>query len=258
MSSTELEIVQFPCLGDNYGFLVHDPAANVTATIDTPDVGAIEAALKEKGWTLTDIFNTHHHPDHAGGNTSLKASTGCTVTGADNDAHRIPAIDVRVADGDTFEFGGHKVHVLEVPGHTSGHIAFWIENASVAFVGDALFALGCGRVFEGTPPQMWDSLQKLMALPDETVIYCAHEYTQSNAAFAMTVEPQNEALVARVKEIDALRAKGEPTVPTTIALEKQTNPFLRPTSPMLQETLGMVGADPVAVFTETRLRKDNF
>lgn len=253
-----LEVHMFPCLNDNYGFLVHDPAADVTAVIDTPEVAPINAALVEKGWRLTHILNTHHHFDHAGGNEALKARWHCTVVGAANDAQRIPGIDVGVADGERLEFGSTSALVLEVPGHTRGHIAYYFEEDGIAFVGDTLFALGCGRLFEGTPSQMWTSLQKLMALPDDTVVYCAHEYTQSNAAFALSVEPGNEALLARSAQIDRLRARGLPTVPTTIGLEKATNPFLRPHSPNLRATVGMEEDDPVAVFAETRRRKDHF
>ena len=253
-----LQVHMFPCLSDNYGFLLHDPEADVTAVIDTPEVEPINAALEEKGWRLTHILNTHHHFDHAGGNEALKARWGATVVGAANDAERIPGIDIRVADGDEFQFGNSTARVLEVPGHTSGHIAYYFADDGMAFVGDTLFALGCGRLFEGTPEQMWSSLKKLMALPDETVVYCAHEYTQSNAAFALTVEPDNADLKARSEEIDRLREAGVPTVPTTIALEKATNPFLRPDSPNLRQTLGMMDADTVEVFAETRRRKDNF
>jgi hydroxyacylglutathione hydrolase len=253
-----VQVHMFPCLNDNYGFLVHDPEAAVTAVIDTPEVAPINAALERKGWRLTHIFNTHHHFDHAGGNLALKERWHCTVVGAAIDAERIPGIDVRVADGERFAFGNAQVQVLEVPGHTSGHIAYYFADDGVAFVGDTLFALGCGRLFEGSPQQMWSSLGKLMALPDDTVVYCAHEYTQANAAFALSVEPENADLVARAAEIDRLRARGVPTVPTTIALEKATNPFLRPASPGLQKTLGMQGADLVEVFAETRRRKDHF
>ena len=253
-----LEIHQFPCRTDNYGFLAHDPQTGATACIDTPEVDPINAALEEKGWALTHILNTHHHGDHAGGNLPLKERWGCTIVGAANDAERIPGIDVRVADGEVYEFGSVTADVFEVPGHTSGHIAYYIESDGVAFVGDTIFALGCGRLFEGTPAMMWDSLQKLMALPDETVIYCAHEYTQANAKFALSVEPGNPELVARSAEIDALRARGIPTVPTTIGLERATNPFVRPMSENLQATIGLSGDDLVAVFAETRKRKDNF
>ena len=253
-----IEVHQFPCLNDNYGFLVHDVETGNTATVDTPEVGPINAALEEKGWQLTHILNTHHHFDHAGGNEELKERWGCTVVGAANDAHRIPGIDVTVSDGDSFALGGSNAHVFETPGHTTGHIAFYFAEDGVAFVGDTIFALGCGRLFEGTPDQMWTSLSKLMALPDETVVYCAHEYTQANAAFALSVEPDNSALQSRAQEIADLRAKGIPTVPTTIGLERATNPFVRPDSVDLQSTIGMTGDDVVAVFAETRKRKDNF
>ena len=253
-----IEVHQFPCLNDNYGFLVHDVETGDTATVDTPEVGPINAALEEKGWQLTHILNTHHHFDHAGGNEELKERWGCTIVGAANDAHRIPGIDVTVSDGDSFALGGSNAHVFETPGHTTGHIAFYFAEDGVAFVGDTIFALGCGRLFEGTPDQMWTSLSKLMALPDETVVYCAHEYTQANAAFALSVEPDNSALQSRAQEIADLRAKGIPTVPTTIGLERATNPFVRPDSVDLQSTIGMTGDDVVAVFAETRKRKDNF
>ncbi|MBX3707767.1 MAG: hydroxyacylglutathione hydrolase [Pseudomonadales bacterium] len=248
----------FPCLSDNYGFLVHEPSTGMTATIDTPEAAAIDAALAARGWKLTHIFNTHHHFDHAGGNAALKAKWGCTVVGAANDAERIPGIDVRVQDGDRVALGAAAATVLEVPGHTSGHIAYYFADDGIVFVGDTLFALGCGRLFEGTPTQMWGSLQKLMALPDATVVYCAHEYTQSNAAFALSVEPGNPALVARAEDVARRRAANQPTVPTTIGLEKQTNPFLRATSAELQAVVGLPGAGPVEVFAETRRRKDHF
>ena len=253
-----LDIHQFPCLDDNYGYLIHDPSSGATATVDTPEVAPINAALEEKGWQLTHILNTHHHFDHAGGNEALKAQWGCTIVGAANDAHRIPGIDVQVGEGDVFELGAAKAQVFEVPGHTTGHIAYYFADDGAAFVGDTMFALGCGRLFEGSATQMWDSLSKLMALPDETVVYCAHEYTQANAAFAVTVEPGNDALAARVKEIADLRAQGIPTVPTTIGRERATNPFVRPGSADLQATMDMVGSDPVAVFAEARKRKDHF
>ncbi len=253
-----LLVHQFPCLNDNYGYLIHDTDTGATATIDTPEVAPINAALKDKGWALTHILNTHHHFDHAGGNEALKEQWGCTVVGAANDAERIPGIDVRVHDGEEFQLGNSVAKVFEVPGHTTGHIAYYFAADGAAFVGDTLFALGCGRLFEGTPDQMWNSLQKLMALPDDTVVYCAHEYTQANAAFALSVEPQNQALQDRAAQIDQLRAEGKPTVPTTIGLERATNPFVRPQSEDLQATIGLVGADPVAVFAETRKRKDHF
>ncbi len=253
----QLEVFQFPCLSDNFGYLVHDPEAGVTACIDTPEVEPIEAALAQKGWQLTHIFNTHHHPDHAGGNLALKEKWGCEIVGAACDAQRIPGIDLQLADGDTFQFGGHTVQLFETPGHTVGHVVFHFVNDDVAFVGDTLFSMGCGRLFEGDATQMWSSLQKILKWPDSTLLYCAHEYTQGNGHFALTVEPQNQALQARVKEVDELRAAGKWTVPTTLALEKATNPFLRPDSADLQRTIGKVGAPLDEVMGETRRLKDN-
>ena len=251
-----LEIYQFPCLSDNYGFLVHDSESGETACIDTPETAPILAALEKTGWTLTQIWNTHHHYDHAGNNEEIKRITGCTITGPAGEADKIPAIDRAVDDGDTVMLGAHEAHVLNVGGHTLGHIAFHMEGH--AFVGDSLFALGCGRVFEGTMAQMWESLQKLNALPDGTQIYCAHEYTTSNAVFAVTIDPDNEALSQRVAEISALRAANKPTVPTEIALERATNPFLRATDANVQARLNMSGAPAVDVFAEIRARKDSF
>ena len=251
---TSLEFYQFPCLSDNYGVLVHAPDTGATASIDAPEAAAVEAALAETGWSLTHILNTHHHHDHTGGNLLLKEKTGCTIVGPQG----IPGLDVAVAEGDTYDFGGHAFAIIETPGHTLDHITYYSAADSVAFAGDTLFALGCGRVFEGTPPQMWQSLQKLMVLPPETVIYCGHEYTQSNARFAVTVDPGNEQLKKRAQEIDAARARGEATVPTTIALELATNPFLRAGDPGVQAAVGMPGGDLAAVFAEVRKRKDNF
>ena len=254
----KLEIHQFPCLNDNYGYLVHEPVSGATAAIDTPEVKPILTALEEKGWTLTHILNTHHHFDHAGGNAELKEKTGCTVIGPKGEKDLIPGIDRAVGEGDIVELGAARARVIEVPGHTRGHIAYSFDQEHVAFVGDTLFALGCGRLFEGTAQQMWTSLGKLMELPDDTVVYCAHEYTQANARFALSVEPDNTALAARAKEIDEKRARGEWTVPTTIGLEKRTNPFLRAASPDLRRVLGLEAAPDVDVFAETRKRKDNF
>ncbi|MEM7412801.1 MAG: hydroxyacylglutathione hydrolase [Myxococcota bacterium] len=253
-----LEIHQFGCLSDNYGFLVHDADAGLTACIDTPDAGPTLAALDAKGWSLTHIWNTHWHPDHTGGNLELREKTGCAILGPRNESERIPGIQTELTEGSRFDFGAHPVRVFDVPGHTSGHIAYYLPDDAVAFVGDTLFALGCGRLFEGTAEQMWHSLGKLMALPPETVVYCAHEYTQANARFALSVDPENEALAERSKEIDALRDQGVATVPTTIGAELATNPFLRAEDSGLQRALGMEGADPVSVFAETRKRKDNF
>lgn len=253
-----LEVYQFACLQDNYGFLVHDPDTGATAAVDTPEVAPINQALAEKGWQLTHILNTHHHFDHAGGNEELKAQWDCQVVGAAADAQRIPGIDVTVADGDTLMLGSAHARIMEVPGHTSGHVAYYFAEAGVAFVGDTLFALGCGRLFEGTPEQMSESLAKIMALPDQTTVYCAHEYTEANAAFAVTMEPANTALQERVREIQKLRLAGRATVPTSIGLERATNPFVRPDSAELQAVLNLSGADEITVFAETRRRKDHF
>jgi hydroxyacylglutathione hydrolase len=222
-----LVVHQFPCLADNYGFLIHDAVSGLTACVDTPDANAIQRELAGRGWRLDFILNTHHHADHAGGNLALKAATGCRIVGAAPDAARIPGIDVRVADGESFRFGTHEARVIETPGHTVGHICYAFGEDRVAFVGDTLFAMGCGRLFEGTPAQMWASLNRLAALPNDTRLYCAHEYTQANGRFALTLEPDNAALIDRMREVDACRAVGQPTVPTTVALEKATNPFLR-------------------------------
>jgi hydroxyacylglutathione hydrolase len=257
-ATSNLEVHQFPCLEDNYGFLLHDPDSGFTASIDTPEVTAIEHALQEKNWQLTHIFNTHHHFDHAGGNLELKEKTEAVVIGPRNDASRIPGIDIHVGNEDNYLFGKNEMLIFDTPGHTSGHIIFYFADAGIAFVGDTLFALGCGRLFEGTPEQMWRSMQKLLKLPDDTTIYCAHEYTEANAEFALSVEPQNQNLVERVAKIKQLRATGQPTVPTTLALERQTNPFLRPDSPDLRRTIGLLDAPDAEVFAETRRRKDNF
>lgn len=253
-----LLIEQFPCLKDNYGFLVHEPASGLTAAIDTPEVEPILEALERRGWRLDYILNTHHHRDHAGGNLALKEQTGCTIVGAAADAHRIPGIELRVTDGDRFELGAAVAEVIDTPGHTRGHIAWHFAADHALFVGDTLFSLGCGRLFEGSPEEMWRSLQRLAALPDDTRVYCAHEYTQGNARFALALEPGNAALRERAAEVDALRAAGRPTVPTTIGAEKATNPFLRAADPALRAQLAMPGAGPVEVFAEARRRKDQF
>ena len=253
-----LEIIQIPCLSDNYGFLIHDAQSGLTGAIDTPDARAINSALADRGWKLTHILNTHHHFDHAGGNLELKKKWNCRIVGPAADIERIPGIDIALGDGDSYEFGRYSAAVFDVPGHTRGHIAYYFEDEDVAFVGDTLFALGCGRLFEGTPSQMWTSLQKFLALPDQTRVYCAHEYTQANARFARTVDPNNPDLRRRAQDIDAMRARGEPTVPTSIGLERRTNPFLRPGSESLRRTLGMPHASDTEVFAEIRARKDRF
>jgi len=252
----DLQIHQFPCLSDNYGILVHDPETGDTASIDTPEADKVEAALEETGWRLTHILNTHHHPDHTGGNLALKEKTGCRIVGPGGG--KVPGIDAEVREGSSVPFGNVIAKVLETPGHTLDHIIYWFESEGIAFVGDTLFALGCGRVFEGTAPQMWQSLLKVRALPPATVIYCAHEYTLANAEFALSVDPDNERLKARVAVIKNLRADNKPTVPTTLATELETNPFLRADDPAFQAAMGMAGADPADVFAEVRHRKDVF
>ncbi|HEY5831249.1 MAG: hydroxyacylglutathione hydrolase [Hyphomicrobiaceae bacterium] len=252
----KLDIQQFPCLSDNYGVLIRDAEAGVTAAIDAPDASQVAAALKEKGWRLTHILTTHHHGDHTAGNLALKADTKCTIIGPRGEAAKVPGIDKQVGEGDTFKFGSFEVRVLDTPGHTAGHITYLIPSAGVAFVGDTLFAIGCGRVIEGNAQMMWNSLQKLMALPKETQVYCGHEYTQSNAKFALTIEPENAALVKRAKEVDQLRAAGKPTLPTNIGIELETNPFLRPSVPAIQQRLGMTGKPEWQIFGEIRERKN--
>jgi len=253
-----LAVFMFRALQDNYCYLVHDPDTGTTGVVDTPEVAPIVAALEETGWSLDFILNTHHHWDHAGGNLELKRLTGCRVVGPRADRERIPGIDISLGDGDRFEIGSHRAKIFDTPGHTSGHICYLFEDDRVAFTGDTLFSMGCGRLFEGSPQQMWSSLQKFLTWPDDTRVFCAHEYTQSNARFALTAEPGNRALIERAADVDRLRARGLPTIPSTIGLEKATNPFLRPMSTHLQETLGMRNADLVEVFAETRRRKDKF
>jgi hydroxyacylglutathione hydrolase len=255
---SNLTIHMFPCLADNYGYLLHDEESGATAAVDTPDAAAIDAQLAAKGWRLTHILNTHHHADHAGGNLELKRRTGCTIVGPRADAARIPGIDVAVGEGDVVELGSHRAAVFDTPGHTRGHIVYHFAANRAAFVGDTLFALGCGRLFEGTPGQMWSSLQKILQWSDDTRIYCAHEYTQSNARFALTVEPQNRALKERAAAVAQLRAAGRATVPSTLGEERATNPFLRPQSRDLRATIELPGAADVDVFAKTRALKDAF
>jgi len=250
-----LMIEQFICKSDNFGVLIHDPDANLTASIDAPDAEPIRQRLKEKHWKLDRILTTHHHGDHTEGNLALKQEFGCEIIGP---AGEIPGRDTIVREGDTFLFGTYEVRVLETPGHTLDHITFWIPADGVAFVGDTLFAIGCGRVIEGTFPMMWNSLEKLMQLPNDTDIYCGHEYTQSNARFALTIEPENKDLVERARQVDERRAAGKATLPTTMLLEKRTNPFLRVDEPHILDRLGMRGKPAAEVFGELRKRKDSF
>lgn len=254
-----LDIEQVPVLSDNYIYLLHDPDTGATAAVDPAEAEPVAAVLAAKGWRLTHILNTHHHGDHTGGNILLKQRFGCTIIGAGDDSQRILGIDRQVGDRDSFLLGGVAVIVMSVPGHTSGHIAYWVPENQALFCGDTLFSLGCGRLFEGTAAQMWDSLCKLRGLPDETLVYCAHEYTQSNARFARTIEPDNPDLTARIADIDALRARGLPTVPSSLGQEKAANPFLRADVVAVKRAVGLEdGADPAQVFAEIRRRKDVF
>lgn len=253
-----LEIHQIPVLSDNYVYLAHDTETGATAVIDPAVAEPVLAAAADKGWKITHILNTHHHADHTGGNLEIKEKTGCTIVGAACDAERIPGIDVEVAEGGTYSLGNAEAKVFEVPGHTSGHIAYWFNESRALFCGDTLFAMGCGRLFEGSAEQMWNSLCKFEDLPDDARIYCAHEYTLSNGEFALSVEPENPDLLSRMDEVREKRRDGIPTVPSTMAEERATNPFLRPMSRHLQETIGLSGAGLVEVFAETRARKDNF
>ena len=252
----KLDVHQFPCLKDNYGVLIHDAASSLTAAIDVPEAEPVRQALRAKGWNLTHIFVTHHHADHTQGVEPLKAETGAMVIGPKAEAAKIKGLDKTVGEGDTFAFADCEVRVLDTPGHTAGHITYWIPSSDVAFAGDTLFAVGCGRVIEGTMEMMWQSLAKLAALPPQTVVYCGHEYTLSNARFAMTIEPENEALKKRTAEIEKLVAAGKPTLPTRIDLELATNPFLRPQSAAIRKRLGMENAADWEVFGEVRDRKN--
>ena len=248
---------QFTCLKDNYGVLLHDSATGATASIDAPEAGPILAALDAKGWTLTDILITHHHADHTQGIPGLKSRfPDARVVAPAKEADRIANVTETVAEGDTVRVGDLAAKVLETPGHTAGHVVFWFEEEDLLFAGDTLFPLGCGRVFETPMPVMLASLLKLVRLPIETNVYCGHEYTLSNARFALTVDPANTLLQNRAAEVEAMRAAGTPTVPTTIALEMATNPFLRAEDPELRKAIGMESADPTAVFVELRERKN--
>jgi hydroxyacylglutathione hydrolase len=253
-----LDIRQIPVLSDNYVYLIREPKSGAVAVVDPAVTDEILAEANKLGWKITHILNTHHHSDHIGGNEAIKAATGCTIVGPAHDPDRIPGMQIQVKDGDTYMFGDEAAQVFFVPGHTRGHIAYWFKDSHALFCGDTMFSIGCGRLFEGTPQQMWTSLSRLRALPPETRIYCAHEYTQSNVRFAVSINPGNAALRAYEAEVTDKRARNIPTIPTTLKLERAANPFLRADEPDLQEAISMLGKDPVDVFAEVRRRKDVF
>jgi len=241
---TDLEIVRIPALTDNYIWLIHDPVSDETVVIDPGEAAPVLAAAERRGWAIGQVWNTHWHGDHTGGNAAVKAATGATISGPAAEAARIPTLDVQLDAGDTVRIGAHVAQVIAAPGHTAGHILFHLEDDATIFVGDTLFAMGCGRLFEGSPEQMFANMQHLSTLAGETQVFCAHEYTQSNGRYALAVEPGNADVVTRMRDVDAARATGEATVPTTIALERATNPFLR--------------ARDAQEFAKRRAEKDNF
>jgi hydroxyacylglutathione hydrolase len=259
MSAEALSVELIPAFRDNYIYLLREPGSDVVGIVDAGDAAPVIAELERQGLKLTHIFNTHHHPDHMGGNGALKARfPKATLVAPKSETARIPGIDVTVSEGDRIEFGNLTFKVIEVPGHTRGHIALWTEEGQAVFCGDTLFAMGCGRMFEGNAEQMWASLNKLKWLPSNTRVYCGHEYTRTNARFALTVDPENRVLAKRAEEVERLRAEGKPTIPSTMGLENETNPFLRADEPGIATAVGLAGADPVTVFAEIRHRKDIF
>lgn len=253
-----LEIEVFLCRSDNFGVLIHCEESGVTASIDAPELAPILAAARRRGWSITHILTTHHHGDHVEANLALKEHFGCEIIGPRNEAVAIPGLDRAVGDGDSFNFGLRSVQVIETPGHTAGHVCYHLPDSKILFAADTLFALGCGRLFERPAFDMWHSLQKLAALPDETAVYFGHEYTLSNARFALTIDPDNARLVSRAAAIEEKRQRGEFTIPTTIGLEKETNPFLRAADPAIRRNLLMEGRTNEEVFAEIRKRKDHF
>jgi hydroxyacylglutathione hydrolase len=250
------EIRLFPCLTDNFGYLIHDPATGATASVDAPEAAPIAKALEREGWTLTDILVTHHHGDHVGGIAELKQKFGCRVVAPHDKSARIANVDLRVGQGDIVKIGDLLARVLETPGHTLDHISYVFDNEKALFAADTLFSIGCGRVFEGTYPMMWDSLLKLRALPDDFKLYCGHEYTAANVKFALTVEPDNAALKARAAEVTRLRADSKPTVPTLLGEEKKANVFLRADEPSVAASVRMKDRSAAEVFGELRERKN--
>ncbi len=253
-----LETEVFPCRSDNFGVLLHDSETGTTISIDAPEEAAILDALNRRGWTLTHIFTTHHHQDHVEANLALKEKFHCEIYGPYDEAVAIPGLDKSAADGDEFEVAGRRVKIISTPGHTAGHICYYLPDDALLFAADTLFPMGCGRLFERPAADMWHSFQKLMALPDETRVYFGHEYTLSNARFAVTVDPENTTLKQRLGEVEVLRNEGNFTIPTTIGLEKQTNPYMRVADPAIRAHLGLSDAADAEVFAEIRTRKDNF
>lgn len=256
MASLTVELV--PALTDNYVYLIHDPATGASGVIDPAEAAPVEAALARSGRRLDVILNTHHHPDHTNGNAALKAAYRCPVIGPAGETDKIPTLDRAMHEGDAVTFGSLRFLVIDTPGHTRGHVSLWCREAGVLFCGDTLFSLGCGRVLEGTFEQMWELLLKLRGLPDDTLVYCGHEYTRSNARFATTMDPENAALADRAAEVDRLREAGVPTIPARLGDEKATNPFLRADDPGMARAVGLVGARPADVFAMIRRAKDNF
>lgn len=253
-----LQLVTIPCLSDNYAYLIHDAETGQTAAVDVPEAGPILKVLKAQGWTLTHILLTHHHNDHIDGVADLLAEAPAEVIGAAADAHRLPPLHKSVKEGDTIRIGTETATVIEVSGHTMGHIAFHFPDSKLVFTADSLMAMGCGRLFEGTAAQMYASLAKLAALPPETIVCSGHEYTESNVKFALTIDPENPALISRADAVRGARANGRATVPSKLSDELATNPFLRASDPAIQAHLGLQGANPVDVFAEIRARKDSF
>lgn len=251
-----VELLTIPCLSDNYAYLIHDPATETVTLIDAPEAAPILAALYERGWKLSHILITHHHFDHIDGVAMLEAATGARVIGAQADAHRLPPLTETVVASETLHVGMQGVEVFDVPGHTRGHVAYYFREAGLLFTGDSLMSWGCGRLFEGTPDEMFASLNQFAALPDATVVCSGHEYTTANGRFALSLEPQHPALLARMARVEALRGADLPTVPVDLGCERATNPYLRAADPALAAAIGMAGATPLEVFTEIRARKD--
>lgn len=253
-----IEIEQFNCRSDNFGVLIHDRASGLSALIDAPEESTILAAIERTGWTPSMILTTHHHTDHVEANLALKERCGLKIIAPAREADRIPGVDQTVADGDVLDFADEQLRVIATPGHTAGHVSYYFAESDVVFTADTLFAMGCGRLFECPPATMHDSLSKLAALPPETIVYCGHEYTLSNARFAVSIDPTNNALAERLKRVEQLRAQGQATLPTTISEERATNPFLRCADPAIRANLNMTSATDAEVFAEIRKRKDNF